>query len=130
MKKGLRYTLAIIVGLFLVFVVQMAITKLWNLAGIYWGPNSLPFETIQQIGMLSSAFIAGVVGPAISVIIARKKALAIVLIFLLVGLSIDVYASLVPLKPVATWFRIAWVLSVPIQVYFGIILGARVINKP
>lgn len=105
------------------------LTKLWNAAGISWGPNNLPFSLTQQIGMLSSAFIAGVIGPCVAVIVARKKALVLIISFLLIGLSIDLYAAFVPLKPVAIWFRTAWVLSVPVQIYFGIELGGRIIKS-
>lgn len=129
MNKGLRYLLAILLGVVSVFVVQLLITKLWNLAGIGWGPNNLPFELSQKVGMFSSAFIAGVIGPFIAVIIAKRKALIIIIAFLLIGLSIDIYASIVPLKTVAMWFRIAWVLSVPIQIYFGVKLGGMFLKK-
>ena len=129
MNKGIRYILAILLGVVAVLTTQFLLTKLWNLAGISWGPNNLPFELPQKVGMLFSAFIAGVIGPGIAVIIAKRKALIIIIAFLLIGLSIDIYASIIPLKPVALWFRIAWVISVPIQVYFGVKLGGLFIKN-
>lgn len=129
MTKIFRNLLAILIGVISVLLVQFVITKLWNLAGINWGSNNLPFQLPQQIGMLCSAFIAGVIGPCIAVFIARKKTLVIILAFLAIGLSIDIYAAIVPLKPVPMWFRIAWVVSVPIQVYLGIELGGKLIKK-
>lgn len=129
MKTAIRYLLAIVFGVLSVLIIQSLIAKLWNLIGIDWGPDNLPFELNQQIGMLSSAFIAGTIGPCLAVVIARKKALLLIIVFLIIGLSIDLYAAIVPLKPVATWFRVAWVISVPLQVYFGIELGGKIINK-
>jgi uncharacterized membrane protein YczE len=130
MKTGeiLKYILAFIVGVISVFITQFLITKLWNIAGVSWGPDNLPFEKSQQIGMLTSGFIAGVIGPCIAIIIARKKALILILSFLIIGLSIDLYASIVPLKPVDLWFRVAWVLSVPLQIYIGAEIGGRIVN--
>ena len=127
MKKAFRYILAILLGIISVFIFQFLLTKLWYIGGVSWGPNKLPFELDQQIGMLSSAFIAGIIGPCIAVMVARKKAWIIIISFLLIGLSIDIYAAIFPLKPVALWFRFAWVLSVFLQVYLGVQLGGRII---
>lgn len=129
MSRIIRYIIAMILGVVAVFLVQFMVTKLWNAAGITWGPNNLPINLNQQIGMLSSAFIAGVIGPCIAVVIAKKKALFLIISFLLIGLSIDLYAAIVPLKPVAMWFRITWVLSVPLQIYLGIEFGGRIIKS-
>jgi energy-converting hydrogenase Eha subunit C len=128
MKKILRYILAILLGIAAVFLVQMGLTKIWGLNGISWGPGNLPFETIQKIAMLSSGFVAGAAGPFLSVLIARSKAPVIIIVFLLIGLGIDIYAALVPLKPLALWFRIAWVLSVLLQVYVGVQLGGQLLK--
>ena len=105
------------------------LTKLWNTAGIFWGPDNLPFILSQQLGMLSCAFIAGTIGPCVAVIVARKKALVLIIAFLLIGLTIDIYAALVPLKSVPIWFRMAWVLSVPLQIFLGIELGGQLIKS-
>ncbi|NQZ43790.1 MAG: hypothetical protein HRT65_05715 [Flavobacteriaceae bacterium] len=126
---GIRIALAILIGLLSVFIVQGLLTRIWNSFGIHWGPENLPFTLPQQIGMLVSAFIGGTVGPFLALVIAKKYSLVIALFFLAIGLAIDLYAALGPLNPVATWFRIIWVLSVPVQVFLGIRIGRKILRK-
>ena len=126
MSRTLKHILGIVLGLVSVPLVQSLITKIWNKGGVSWGPDNLPFELTQQMGMHCAAFIAGIVGPCVAVLIAGRKTAAIIISFLVIGLSIDLYAALFPLKPVALWFRISWVISVPIQVFLGVWLGLRI----
>ena len=68
-------------------------------------------------------------GPFIAVLIARRKALALWITFLVIGLAIDGFAALGPLQPLPLWFRITWVSSVVFQVTFGMLLGGLFLKK-
>lgn len=131
--KGLspawRMVGAILVGVLTVFLVQAGLTQIWKVNGITWGPKNLPYAPLPQLGALSSAFIAGVMGPFIAVLIARRTAVVLWITFLAIGLSIDGFAALGPMQPLPLWFRVSWVSSVVFQVVIGITLGSTFIKK-
>lgn len=120
MKKIIRYVIGFIIGLISVFVVQFALTKIWSLTGVKWGPQNLPVENIQKIGMLSSTFISGLIGPFISLVICRNSKWIIIGIFFLIAMSIDLYAVLNPLKEFELWFKVTFVILIPLQLLLAV----------
>ena len=120
MKRILRYVIGFIIGLIAVFVVQFALTKIWSLAGVKWGPQNLPVENIQKIGMLSSTFISGLIGPFIALVICKNSKWIIIGIFFLIAMSIDLYAVLNPLKELKLWFKIIFVILIPLQLFLAV----------
>ena len=120
MKKILRYIIGFIIGLISVFAVQMVITKIWSLAGIKWGPENLPVENIQKIGVLSSTFISGLIGPFIALLICKNSKWIIIGLFFVIAMSIDLYAVLNPLKDLELWFKIIFIILIPIQLLLAI----------
>ncbi len=124
-----RMILAILIGILTVFLVQQGITQIWKANGITWGPKNLPYAPLPQLGALSSAFIAGIMGPFIAVLIARRTALALWITFLGIGLAIDGFAALGPMQPLPMWFRVSWVSSVVFQVVIGMTLGSIFLKR-
>jgi len=120
MKRILRYVIGFIIGLIAVFVVQFALTKIWSLAGVKWGPQNLPVENIQKIGMLFSTFISGLIGPFIALVICKNSKWIIIGIFFLIAMSIDLYAVLNPLKELDLWFKIIFVILIPLQLFLAV----------
>lgn len=120
MKKTIRYVIGFIIGLISVFVIQFALTETWSLAGVTWGPKNLPIENIQKIGMLSSTFISGLIGPFISLVICKNSKWIIIGIFFLIAMSIDLYAVLKPLKELELWFKITFVILIPLQLFLAV----------
>ncbi|MEM1337937.1 MAG: hypothetical protein AAF634_09995 [Bacteroidota bacterium] len=70
-----RLVLAILIGILSVSLIQAGLTQLWKANDIIWGSKNLPYASLPQLGALSSAFIGGVIGPLIAVLIARRTAL-------------------------------------------------------
>ncbi len=124
-----RMVVAILIGILTVLLVQAGITQIWKVNGITWGPKNLPYAPLPQLGALSSAFIAGIMGPFIAVLIARRTALALWITFLGIGLAIDGFAALGPMQPLPMWFRVSWVSSVVFQVVIGITLGSVFLKR-
>ncbi len=124
-----RLAVAILIGILTVFLVQAGLTLLWKANGITWGPKNLPYAPLPQVGALSSAFIAGIMGPFVAVLIARRTALVLWVVFLGIGLAIDGFAALGPMQPLPMWFRVSWVSSVVFQVAIGITLGSSFLKK-
>ncbi|WGL16028.1 hypothetical protein PVT68_14780 [Microbulbifer bruguierae] len=123
MKKAIALFLLFLISVVSVFVVQLVITKLWNFAGISWGPGNLPVEPIQKIAMLSSTFIAGLFAPIVAITVYRKVPWVVIFAICVLGLTIDVFAALVPLATLPVWFKIVFVVSVPLQVILGTTIG-------
>lgn len=124
-----RLVVAILIGILTVFLVQAGFTQLWKANGITWGPKNLPYAPLPQLGALSSAFVAGIMGPFVAVLIARRTALALWFIFLGIGLAIDGFAALGPMQPLPMWFRISWVSGVVFQVVIGMTLGSILLKR-
>ncbi len=120
MNKIIRYIIGFIIGLISVFVIQFGLTEVWFLSGIKWGPQNLPIENIQKIGMLSSTFISGLIGPLISLMICKNSKWIIIGIFFLIAMSIDLYAVLFPLKELELWFKIVFVILIPLQLFLAV----------
>ncbi|WP_350289768.1 hypothetical protein [uncultured Croceitalea sp.] len=118
--KILRYIIGFIIGLISVFAIQFALTEVWSLAGVTWGPKNLPIENIQKIAMLSSTFISGLIGPFIALVICKNSKWIIIGIFFVIAMSIDLYAVLNPLKELELWFRIIFVILIPIQLLLAL----------
>ncbi|WP_193166049.1 hypothetical protein [Microbulbifer hainanensis] len=110
-----------------VFVVQMMITKIWNIYGVSWGPGNLPVEPNQQIAMLSTTFVAGLFAPIVAIVIYRKIPLSVISAICAFGMAIDLYAALVPLASLPVWFKFAFVMSVPLQVLAGTKIGVSLL---
>jgi len=126
---AIKILLAILIGIVAVFTVQLGISKIWNLTGVSWGSENLPYTLQQQIAALITSFMAGTAGPVVAVLIARKKAVAILIAFLAIGLTIDIYAAMGPMKTLPHWFRISWVVGVIIQTALGFNLGGWFLRK-
>ncbi|WP_190808800.1 hypothetical protein [Flagellimonas sp. S3867] len=120
MKKIIRYIIGFIIGFISVFVIQFALTKIWSLAGVEWGPENLPVENIQKMAVLSSTFISGLIGPFISLLICKNSKWIIIGLFFLIAMSIDLYAVLNPLKELELWFKLVFVILIPIQLLLAI----------
>lgn len=120
--------LAFIGGLGSVFIVQYGVTHLWDSFGISWGPNNLPTEPVQQAAVLLTTFVAGVAGPIVATFIVRRVPWVVLAAMCSVGLAIDGYAAAYPLSALPSWFRIAFVVSVPFQILVGGYAGYRLLN--
>ena len=120
MNKILRYIIGFIIGLISVFAIQFALTEIWSLAGVTWGPKNLPIENIQKLAMLSSTFISGLIGPFIALVICKNSKWIIIGIFFVIAMSIDFYAVLNPLKELELWFKIIFVILIPIQLLLAL----------
>ncbi len=129
MKTILRYIIGFLVGLVSVFIVQFVLVKLWSLFDVTWGPDNLPFGTFQKLGVLSSAFISGLVGPVISLLICKNYRWLIIGLFFLVAMTIDLYAVFEPLKELELWFRIVFIALIPIQLLLAIQVFEWLQNK-
>lgn len=127
MKKIIYLFLIFLASIASVFIVQLLVSKLWNLAGVSWGPGNLPVDPIQQVAMLSSTFIAGLFAPIVAITIYRAIPWVVVYAICAFGMSIDLFAALVPLATLPLWFKVAFVVSVPLQVVVGTLIGLRVI---
>ena len=124
-----RLVVAILVGILTVFLVQAGLTQLWKANGITWGPRNLPYAPLPKVGALSSAFVAGIMGPFVAVLIARRTALVLWIIFLGIGLAVDGFAALGPMQPLPMWFRVSWVSGVVFQVIIGMTLGSIFLKR-
>lgn len=127
MKKIIMLFLIFVASVVSVFIVQMLITKLWNFTGVHWGPGNLPVELVQQVAMLSTTFIAGVTAPIVAIAIYRNVPWVVIYSICAFGLAIDVFAALVPLATLPLWFKVAFVVSVPLQVIVGTMIGIRLL---
>ncbi|WOX05070.1 hypothetical protein [Microbulbifer pacificus] len=123
MKNIVALFLIFIASIASVFIVQMMITKLWNFSGVTWGPGDLPVSPVQQIAMLTTTFIAGLFAPIVAIAICRRIPWVVIFAICTFGLTIDVFAVLVPLVSLPLWFKVSFVISVPLQVYVGTKIG-------
>ncbi|WP_078084073.1 hypothetical protein [Microbulbifer mangrovi] len=124
MKKTVSLFLVFIAAVVSVFVVQFLITKLWGFAGVSWGPGNLPVTPAQKIAMLSTTFLAGLLAPIVAIAICRKIPWGIICAICVFGMGIDIFAALAPLASLPTWFKVAFVVSVPLQVIAGTMIGS------
>ncbi|MCW8195601.1 hypothetical protein F6455_12455 [Proteobacteria bacterium 005FR1] len=129
MKKALKLFFVFLASVLTVFIVQMVVTKLWNFIGVSWGPGNLPIEPVQQTAMLSTTFVAGVSAPIVAIAVCRQVRWILIYSICGFGMAIDVFAALVPLADLPLWFKITFILSVPLQVALGTMVGARFLVK-
>lgn len=123
MKKIIILFLVFTASVASVFIVQMMITKLWNFGGVSWGPGNLPVHPVQQTAMLCTTFLAGLFAPIVAIAICRRIPWVVIFSICAFGLTIDVFAVLVPLASLPLWFKLSFVISVPLQVYVGTKIG-------
>ena len=120
---------ALLLGLFSLFIVQSVITFVWGTFGVTWGPGNLPVAMDQKVAMLMTTFVAGLVGPMVATLVCRKVPVVVLAIMCLIGLTVDVYAAMGPLAPLVVWFRVVFVLSVPMQIVLGGYLGYLLVKQ-
>lgn len=128
MKKLALSCGTFVLAILSVFVVQYGITRVWNIFGVSWGPANLPLELVQQLAMLSTTFVAGLFAPIVAIVLCRRIPWGVIFSICAFGLAMDFYAALIPLADLPLWFRVAFVLSVPLQVYVGTRIGSALIT--
>ncbi len=130
-KLALRLFAGVIVGVVLVFAVQIPVTRLWGLAGVHWSAANLPLAASQQFAALSTLFLA-ILGSTIgAALVARERAVAALLILVLLGMSIDGFAMFVRVgADLPLWFRIAFVGQIPLATLVGWALVRSRLPRP
>ena len=110
---------AIFAGIALMFLVQLSVTRVWWLMEVTWGPDNLPLQGLQQFAALLTSLLAVASGAALITWIAKQDARRVLILFGLIGVVFDGYIMFVKIEGLPVWFRVAFVMVVPIAVVFG-----------
>jgi len=101
------------------FLVQLSVIRVWGLMGVTWGPDNLPLQGSQQFAALLTSLLAIASGAALIAWIARQDARKLLILFGLIGVAFDGYIMFVKIEGLPAWFRVTFVVVVPIAVAVG-----------
>lgn len=119
-KPALRVLLGVMVGVVLVFAVQIPVTKLWGIAGIRWSGTDLPLVPGQQFAALFTLFLAVFISTVGAVWAAGDQAALALFILIAIGVGIDGFVMFAVIgKALPLWFRITFVAQIPLATLAG-----------
>ena len=122
----LKGALAVILGYIALRTINLPRTYILNL--IFengFSSKGFPTATNSQIVFLIYIFIAGLVGSYVVGLFSKKNQWMLLFIFGGLLLVNDIYSILSPLADQPIWFKVIIILTLPIQVWIGGILGMR-----
>ncbi len=106
--------LAFIAGIVALFAVQIAVTKIWSLLGVAWGPENLPLVGIQQLAALTTLFAAVLGGSLLAAIVGGRDKWRVLVAMGLLGIAIDGYFMFLIIgEALPLWFRVTFVTLIP-----------------
>lgn len=125
-ESWMRGPAAFVLGVVLVFAVQIPLTRVWGALGVTWSAVEPPLNASQQFAALSTLFSSILVSTVGAALVARRRAVSVVAVLALLGILIDGYAMFVILAERAPlWFRVAFVGQIPLATYVGWLLVRR-----
>lgn len=122
----LKGTLAVILGYIALRIVNLPRSYILNMI-FENGLSSKGFPTAanSQIVFLIYIFIAGLVGSYVVGLFSKKNQWMLLFIFGGLLLVNDIYSILSPLADQPLWFKVIIIVTLPIQIWIGGILGMR-----
>ncbi|MEO1656273.1 MAG: hypothetical protein AAFR65_01000 [Pseudomonadota bacterium] len=116
----------LIVGIIVMFAVQFALSRLWGMGGVSWGPDALPVTPVPQFAALSTTAAALFFGAAAIIIASGRRASIPFHLFWLIGVAIDGYVMGFVETSLPLWFRVTFVGLIPLSSFLALLLlGAR-----
>ena len=89
-------------------------------------PDGIPLSENSRIAYLFMIFIAGMIGAFIITILVKQKPWVHLGVFCALGFIIDILAIQGPLVDFPLWAKIIVLVSIPIQIWLGGIIGLKI----
>ena len=129
-EKGLHRlgvgVFAFIFGVISLFGAQIGTSRLWGLFGVTWGRDNLPTTPEQELGALSTLFVAVFVGSLVAAMICKRDTWRVLMVMCLVGVLVDGYAMFVTLQDALPLsFRLTFVGIIPVATILAGWLATR-----
>lgn len=122
--KSVLIIVAGIIGILLVNYVGTMILKSIFETGI--SPDGIPLSENSRIAYLFMIFIAGIVGAFIITILIKQKPWVYLGVFCALAFISDILAIQGPLVDFPIWAKIIVLVSIPIQIWLGGIIGLKI----
>jgi len=122
----LKGTLAIVLGYVALRIVNLPRTSILNMIfenGL--SSKGFPTATNSRIVFLIYIFLAGLVGSYVVGLFSKKNQWILLLIFGGLLLVNDIYSIASPLADQPVWFKVVVIVTLPIQIWIGGILGMK-----